>query len=101
MKSPWNASRVTFGPSFQARSRPRAVNAAVALQEEAGLEVVTDGEMQASPSVIAGLPSAIFLVFLGAALGKSALETRGLGWAICLHAALDVGSLPVTFVSRG
>ncbi len=47
----------------------------------------------ASPSLIAGLPTAVFLVLVGAVFGKSALETRGLGWAISVHVALDIGML--------
>lgn len=47
----------------------------------------------ASPELIAGLPMAIILTFLGVLFGYGTWETKGLGWAIILHALLDIASL--------
>jgi len=54
----------------------------------------------ASPSLIANLPMAVILVLLGALFAKSALETGGLGWAICPHTVLDVAALSVALTQR-
>ena len=52
----------------------------------------------ASPSLIAGAPMAIILLFAAIWMGRSVLETRGLGWAIAFHALLDFVFFAAHFV---
>ncbi len=47
----------------------------------------------ASPELIAGLPMAVILIFLGVLFGYGTWGTKGLAWAVVLHAMLDIASL--------
>lgn len=53
----------------------------------------------ASPGLLAGLPVALLVTLLGLLLGRSALATGGIGWAVALHACL-VEIPPEASVSR-
>lgn len=55
----------------------------------------------ASPSVIAGAPMAVILVFVAIWMGRSVLATGGLGWAVALHAILDFVFFSAHFVPAG
>ena len=47
------------------------------------------------------LVGVMLLAFLGVLWGRSVLETRGLGWAVCTHATLDLAFFLVQFVPAG
>lgn len=55
----------------------------------------------ASPGLAAAFPMAVLTVCLGIVWGRSVLETKGLGWAICAHATLDLGFFLVQFLPSG
>jgi hypothetical protein len=44
---------------------------------------------------------AVLTALLGGVWGRSVLETRGLGWAICPHASLDLAFFLGQFVPAG
>lgn len=55
----------------------------------------------ASPSLIAGAPVALILFVAAIWMGRSVVETRGLGWTIAFHAMLDFDFFAARFVPMG
>ena len=52
----------------------------------------------AGPAAAGGIPIVVVTACLGVLWGRSVLETKGLGWAVCAHASLVLAFFLVQFV---